>query len=44
MEGGECIQSTHECLDHVVDMVFVGLHVEYLDGVLQSDFLLRVKR
>ena len=30
-------------VDHVVDMVFVGLHVKYLDGVLQSDFLVRAK-
>ena len=30
--------SLRQWVDHVVDMVFVGLHVEYLDGVLQSDF------
>ena len=35
--------SLGQWVDHVADMVFVGLYVEYLDGVLQSDFLVRVK-
>ena len=35
--------SLRQGVDHVVDMVFVGLHVKYLDGVLQSDFLVRVR-
>ena len=30
--------SLRQWVDHVGDMVFVGLHVKYLDGVLQSDF------